>query len=137
VLFVPALALALGSLAIGLVPGVGRIALAGAQRFEAGGQYAAAVLSGHVAALPALDVPTAPTVEDIVLGLVITAVSVALGLLVVLPRRLPGMPDGVARVGRAGIRALHALHSGHPGDYVTWLVVGAAAVTAVLAFTLA
>ena len=50
VLFGPAVVLLTGSVAIGIVPGVGRLALAGAQRFEATSAYAAAVL--HVTSPP-------------------------------------------------------------------------------------
>jgi hypothetical protein len=79
---------------------------------------------------------TAPTLEDVLLGLAFTAVTVALALLVLAPRRLPGTPDAIVSAWRSGERRLRELHSGHPGDYVTWLVVGAAGLTAVLAVAL-
>ena len=70
------------------------------------------------------------------LGLAFTVVTVLLALLVVVPRRLAGAPDALVSAWRTGARRLHELHNGHPGDYVTWLVAGAAALTAVLALTL-
>ena len=79
---------------------------------------------------------TTPTLEDVLLGLVFTAVTASLALLVLAPRRLPGAPDAIVSAWRSGARHLHELHSGHPGDYVTWLVAGAAALTAALAVTL-
>ena len=70
------------------------------------------------------------------LGLAFTLVTVLLALLVVVPRRLAGAPDTLVSAWRTTARRLHELHNGHPGDYVTWLVAGAAALTAVLALAL-
>ena len=136
ILFGPALVLMLGGLAIGVLPGVGRIAVAGAARFVASAAYASAVLSGRATTVAAPRIETAPTLEDVLLGLAFTIVTVLLALLVVLPERLAGAPDTFVSAWRTGARHLHELHNGHPGDYVTWLVAGAAALTAVLAVTL-
>ena len=129
VLFLPAVILLLGSLVIGVVPGVGRLALAGAQRFEATSAYSAAVLAGHGSALPTLSGSTTPTLQDVLSGVGFTIVTVLVGLLVVLPGGLPAALSGplapVLAGGAAVGRRLHALHSGHPGDYITWLTVGA------------
>jgi multicomponent Na+:H+ antiporter subunit D len=125
VLFGPAVVLLAGSLAIGIVPGVGRLALAGAQRFEATSAYAAAVLHGHALALPAVSVQTTPTLQDVLSGVGFTGLTLLFGLLVLLPRRLPGPMAGVVSLARVLARGLHALHSGHPGDYIAWLTVGA------------
>ena len=122
--------------AIGVLPGVGRIAIAGAQRFIASSAYASAVLHSHATTVATPQIQTAPTFEDVLLGLAFTAVTVALALLVVVPRRLRWAPDPFVSAWRSAARRLHELHSGHPGDYVTWLVVGAAALTAALALTL-
>jgi hypothetical protein len=54
----------------------------------------------------------------------------------VVPRRLAWAPDAFVSAWRTAARRLHELHNGHPGDYVTWLVAGTAALTAVLAVTL-
>jgi multicomponent Na+:H+ antiporter subunit D len=123
VLFVPALLLLIGSVAIGVVPDVGRLAVAGAGRFLDTAGYAATVLgrgSAHVA-VPAA--PPSPSLQDVLSGLAFTVVTIALGLLLVLPRRLVG-PPCLVRVGRSLVARLHALHSGHVGDYVTWVAVG-------------
>jgi multicomponent Na+:H+ antiporter subunit D len=136
ILFGPALALMLGGLALGVLPGVGRIAVAGAARFEASAAYASAVLSGRATTVVAPRIHTAPTLEDVLLGLAFTVVTVSLALLVVVPRRLAGAPDAFVSAWRTGARRMHELHNGHPGDYVTWLVAGAAALTGVLAVTL-
>ena len=136
ILFVPALALMLGGLAIGVLPGVGRIAIAGAARFTAGPAYAAAVLGGQATSVSVPPIHTGPTVEDVALGLVFTAVTAAIALLVIAPRHLTWAPNAIVSAWRASARRLHALHSGHPGDYVTWLVAGSAALTAALVLTL-
>jgi multicomponent Na+:H+ antiporter subunit D len=136
ILFGPALALMLGGLAIGLLPGVGRIAVAGAARFEASSAYASAVLTGRATTVAVPRIETAPTLEDVLLGLAFAIVTVLLALLVVVPRRLGWAPGMFVAAWRTGTRRLHELHDGHPGDYVTWLVAGAAVLTAVIALTL-
>jgi multicomponent Na+:H+ antiporter subunit D len=129
VLFLPALTLILASIAVGVLPGVGRLALDGAQRFEGTSAYVSAVLDGHVARLTALPAPPSPSLQDVLSGVGFTVVALLVGLLVVLPRRLPGSPP----LAQAAARGLHRLHSGHVGDYVTWLVVGAAIFTGLFA----
>jgi multicomponent Na+:H+ antiporter subunit D len=136
ILFGPALALMLASLAIGVLPGVGRLAVAGAARFEATAAYGSAVLRGRVLPVAMPRIHTAPTLEDVLLGLAFTVVTASLALLVLVPQRLPWAPAALVSASHAGARRLHELHSGHPGDYVTWLVAGAAALTAALAVTL-
>jgi multicomponent Na+:H+ antiporter subunit D len=129
ILFVPALALLLGSLAIGVLPGVQRLALAGAQRFEDTSAYVMAALGGHVPAVAPFSVSASPTLQDIVSGVGFSIVALLVGLVIVLPRRL-----GVASASaRAVARVLHGLHSGHVGDYVTWLTVGTVVFTGVFA----
>ena len=131
---VPALALGLGGLGIGLVPGV-RSALEGAAApfFDRAG-YAAAVLHDQaqpIAAGPALH---APGLGDVLIGLLTVAGACALTYLSLAPRR-----PGLHRIGLATGRAiawLRPLHSGYVGDYVTWLVAGAALLGGVFAVTL-
>ncbi len=137
VLFVPAVGLLAASIAIGVLPGVRRLALLGAQRFEATSAYVSSVLTGRVPVVAGLPVPASPSLQDVLSGVGFAIVALALGLLVILPRRLPASPAGLDVVGTAVARRLHRLHSGHVGDYVTWLAVGAAILTGacVLAFT--
>ena len=135
VLFVPALALLTASIAIGVVPGVRRLALAGAQRFEGTSAYVSAVLRGHVPTMAALPAPGSPSLQTVLSGVGFTIVALALGLLVVLPRRLPA-PPGLARAVAVGTaRGLRRIHSGHVGDYVTWLAVGAVIFTGAFALS--
>lgn len=136
VLFFPALMLLAGSVAIGILPGVGRLALAGAQRFEATSAYAASVLQGHTPRLTALPAHTTPTLQDVLSGVGFSVLTLLLGLLVVLPRRLPGRFAPLLGLGRSLAHGLHVLHSGHPGDYIAWLTVGAVIFTAAFALSL-
>jgi multicomponent Na+:H+ antiporter subunit D len=135
-LFAPAVVLALCSLAVGIAPGVSRLALDGAQRFVATPAYLAAGLGARPAALAAAGVIPSPSVADIAYGVLFTAVAVLIGLGVLVPRRLPDPLSAVTAVARQAARRLHALHSGHPGDYITWLTLGAAVFTGVFAVTL-
>ena len=110
--------LALG-LAWGLAPGVLDAATHVAARFTDNGAYAASVLRGAVAAGPA-PAGAPPTTAAWLYGLASGALAVALAFV----RTVPEGP-------------LRALHSGRIGDYVAWTAVGAAAVAAAFALTLA
>jgi multicomponent Na+:H+ antiporter subunit D len=93
------------------------------------------VLHGHVLPLPPISAHTTPTLQDVLSGVAFTALTLLVGLLVLLPRRLPGPLSGVVRLWRALAHGLHALHSGHPGDYIAWLTVGAVIFTGVFALS--
>ena len=122
VLFLPALTLLSASVAIGVLPGVGRLALAGARRFEDTSAYVTAVLGGRLPAIAGHPATAAsPSLQDILSGVGFSIVAVLFALIIVLPRRLGSMSDSA----RAVARVLHDLHSGHVGDYVAWLTVGA------------
>ena len=131
VLFLPALALLIASLAVGVLPEVGRLALRGAQRFEATSAYVSSVLGHAVPGLAASAPPASPSVQDILSGVGFTVVALVLGLVVVLPRRVPGLTVPA----RAVAGRLHRLHSGHVGDYVTWVAVGAVIFAGAFALT--
>jgi multicomponent Na+:H+ antiporter subunit D len=120
-LYLPALVLLGASIAIGVLPDVQRLALAGAQRFMDSSAYVAQVLGGPVPVAHASSAITSPSLQDILSGVGFTVVASLLGLIVVLPRRLGALSTPVRDV--AGV--LHRLHSGHVGDYVAWLTVGA------------
>jgi multicomponent Na+:H+ antiporter subunit D len=135
VLFLPALALVFGGIAVGLVPGVGRFALAGAARFIDTPTYTAAVLGGHTATVHGPH-PSGASVEATLVGLGLTALTAVIGLAVITPRRLPFGPSAVHALWHRAARRLHELHSGHPGDDVAWLVAGAAVVCGALVLAL-
>src|SRR3954451_23519815 len=127
VMIVTAAVLVGAGLVVGLVPGLVDGALDAAGRLTDRAAYAAAVLHGASASLPA-----APSVELGALAVVLSVVSmtaaVALAASVLSRRRTGQAVPGVVR--EPAVRAywmLRRLHSGQAGDYVAWLSVGAAA----------
>ncbi|WP_269859549.1 complex I subunit 5 family protein [Streptomyces sp. RPT161] len=113
-LAVPALLLC-GSLALGLLPGIGRQLAQAAGLFTDRAGYVGAVYGyAHASAKP----PAADwTAEGIALGLASAALAVVFAA-----AALWGAPRDAQSV----VRPLRRLHSGHMGDYVSWLVVGIA-----------
>jgi multicomponent Na+:H+ antiporter subunit D len=129
----PALALAAGGLGLSLVPGL-RAAFEGSgPAFVDRAGYAAAVLHGE-AVRQGGTVHLAPGAAEVVVGLVTAACACGLAYLSLAPPTPRLHRVGVA-TGRA-IGWLRPLHSGYVGDYVTWLVVGAAVLGGVFAVTL-
>ncbi|WP_065966316.1 complex I subunit 5 family protein [Streptomyces sparsogenes] len=122
-LAVPAALLA-GALSVGVLPGVAATAERAGRLFTDARGYRAAVLDGRPVAAPAAVAQHWPT-TGILLGLLSTALAAALAAL------------AVWRPARTGATALTApvrrLQSGHIGDYVAWLVVGMALLTALTA----
>src|SRR5207237_10133602 len=91
VLFVPALALLVAALAVGLVPGLPRAALRGAAALQDRGSYAAAVLHGAAGVVPHLPAPSAPGARDYLCAGLSTLGAVALAGGARLHPRLPGL----------------------------------------------
>jgi multicomponent Na+:H+ antiporter subunit D len=130
---VPALALAVGGLGIGLVPGLRATFEHGSQPFVDRAGYAATVLHGQVLREGGA-ASLGPGLSDVLVGLATAAAACSLAYLTLAPAR-----PGVHRLGLATGRAiawLRPLHSGYVGDYVTWLVAGAAVLGGVFAVTL-
>jgi multicomponent Na+:H+ antiporter subunit D len=113
--------LGVGGVLVGTLPAVRRFAVAGAQRLVDGEGYARQLLAGR----PPAGVHPDPAATWTTTGLVLSAVSVLLALLVgawgVWRPRALRIPRG-----HAVMRRLHRIHSGHIGDYVAWLLVGLA-----------
>jgi multicomponent Na+:H+ antiporter subunit D len=130
---IPALALAAGGLGVTFVPGL-RDAFEGAGGpFVDRAGYAATVLHGEVAQAGG-GVSLAPGLSDLLVGVVTAACACGLAYLTLAPPK-----PRLHRVGLATGRAiawLRPLHSGYVGDYVTWLVTGAAVLGGVFALTL-
>lgn len=130
---VTALGLAAGGLVAGLVPGLRDAVAEAAARFVDRAGYTAAVLQGggpgevHAEAVQ-------PGILDVGLGLLTAAGAIGLAYLSLAPPRPRLHRIGVA----AGsvIRRLRLLHTGYVGDYVTWLVAGAAVLGGLFAATL-
>ncbi|HET7568707.1 MAG TPA: complex I subunit 5 family protein [Gaiellaceae bacterium] len=123
-------ALALG-VVVSVVPGIDRRVEHAADRFRDRTEYAGAVLHGTpIAPMPSLPFEVAHSSTETVLyaaGAVLLAFLLALvGLY--RERLAGGVASFPARLLAPPVAALKALHSGVVGDYVTWVVVGTAAV---------
>jgi multicomponent Na+:H+ antiporter subunit D len=129
----PALALAAGGLFIGLVPGLRASLERAAQGFVDRAGYAETVLRGH-APPPETGATPSLTALDVLLGGVTVAAAVGLAWLALAPPRRRLHRIGI--LAGAGLGRLHALHTGYVGDYVTWLVAGAAVLGGLFAATL-
>lgn len=132
VLWLPALVLLLGGLAVGVAPGVEHAAKLAAARFVDRHGYVAAVLGGHRPGNASVSAANGSDLTDYLYGAVTTVGALALGAASLFGHRLHGR---VKRV-HASARWLRALHSGHPGDYVTWVTAGTAIITGAFAITL-
>ncbi len=130
---VPALALAVGGLGIGVVPGLRATFEHASQPFVDRAGYAATVLHGEVVREGGA-ASLAPGMSDVLMGLATAAGACGLAYLSLAPARPRLRRLGLA-TGRA-IEWLRPLHSGYVGDYVTWLVAGAAVLGGVFAVTL-
>jgi multicomponent Na+:H+ antiporter subunit D len=134
-MLVPAAVLALGGLAVGLIPNLGRAVEAAVVRFQDEPAYNAAVMHAvHVAQPVALSPPEAAivTVPSLLTGLGSVAASVALALVALYWRRLPVLRRGLEPSARfAGV--IRGLQSGVVNDYVTWIVFGLACIGGALA----
>src|SRR5919107_1943510 len=110
-LWAPALALLLASLAWGVVPGLLDAVGRAAERFVDGAAYADAVLrDGRPPAVTSpLHGPTA--------GAYAYAAASVLGAVAVAAAALAGARDRAPRAGLRALEGLRALHSGRPGDY--------------------
>ncbi len=136
-LWLPAVALLLAGLAVGLVPGVEHAAQAAAARFVDRQGYIAAVLHGQRPATPSIGSVTGPTVGDYLYAVGSSLGALALGLGALLLHRLPRHPPrSITRRARAAATTIRGLHSGHPGDYVAWVTAGTAILAGAFALAL-
>ena len=136
---VPAAVLALGSLAVGFIPGLGRAVEAAAVRFQDESGYNATVLHGLQIAHPvtiAPPEPTAVTLSSLLTGFGSVALSIALALVALYWRRMPVLRRRLEP--RAGLAAgvMRGLQSGVINDYVTWIVFGLACIGGALALAI-
>jgi multicomponent Na+:H+ antiporter subunit D len=124
------------ALALGLIPGLSGHAVAAAERFIDRPDYAGQVLR-DTAGPHSMAPDTTPDLSSWLYAALELALAVA-GAAVLLwggrVRRGP-LPAVAALVARP-LGAVRALHSGHPGDYVAFVVAGAALLSGVCALTL-
>jgi multicomponent Na+:H+ antiporter subunit D len=133
----PQVALLVFGLGIALVPGLADHVQGAAAQLQDRSAYAAAVLHGRPIAAAAPVHAASLSVLDWIYGTLSLTGALALAAMAL---RRGRVRDAVpARLGHSGDRALHvlrSLHSGHVGDYVTWLVVGTAALGGLFAVSL-
>ena len=136
-LWLPAVALLLAGLAVGIVPGVEHAAQAAAARFVNRQEYIAAVLHSPPPAAASIGSVTGPTVGDYLYAAGSSLGALVLGLGALLLHRLPQHPPGfITRRARAAAAGIRGLHSGHPSDYVAWVTAGTAILTGAFALAL-
>ncbi|HEV7208100.1 MAG TPA: complex I subunit 5 family protein [Mycobacteriales bacterium] len=133
-MLVPIVGLLLGALAVGVLPGAHTAAEYAAGYFLDSGGYTAQALgsAGHV--LHQTPLPNW-TGLGVGLGLLSAALALAIAAVALYPPKLR-VGERTTRVARAPIIALHRIHSGHVGDYVAWMFVGIAALSALVALPL-
>jgi multicomponent Na+:H+ antiporter subunit D len=137
-MLVPAAVLVLAAIGIVLAPHLGPAVEAGALRFQDQTAYDATVLSGAHVAHPAGIFPpeaAAVSVADVVTGVGSTVGALALAFLALYWRRLPVLRRGF-EPGTGLVRPLQRFQSGVVNDYVTWIVVGIAALGGALALSI-
>jgi hypothetical protein len=134
----PAAVLALGGLAVGLIPNLGSAVEAAVVRFQDEPAYNAIVLRGVHIAHPVALSPAGPavvTLSSLLTGLGSVAASIALALVALHWRRLPVLRRRLEpSAGLAGV--IRGLQSGVVNDYVTWIVFGLACIGGALALAI-
>jgi multicomponent Na+:H+ antiporter subunit D len=126
-MFVPAVLLVLGALAVGLVPGLVEAFEGAAEQFANGSSYAATVMHGGNA--PPIE--AGPAYSASASAYIYSAITfmgaVAVAAVMLFGYRTPRAASRrLTEVARRAVAPLHAVHSGHIGDYVAWLVAGVA-----------
>jgi len=135
-MYLPALAMILGALAVGTIPGIAESVQGAAARFADGHGYAAAVLNGTTPAQPGT--PPYSTAGHAYAYAAVTGLgAVAMAALALFGNRGRGSAGArLADLGERALAPLRAVHSGRVGDYVAWLVSGVAALGGALALAL-
>lgn len=136
-IMVPIVVLLAGALAIGVVPQIATDVADGAARFVSGSGYIRqALFGGSPGPLPAVR-HVGWTLGGVALDLASALAGCGLALGAIYAPRMPLGARLMDRVGlRPGLQALRRLHSGHIGDYAAWLVVGIAAMAALVGLPL-
>ena len=129
----PAVALLVAGLGVGFVPGVADHAVQHAERFVDRSAVAGETLHGAPATpLPRVHEPIKAASSTYGAGSALLAIALAwVGLY---RRRFPrALRQAADSAAGPALRRLKLLHDGVVGEYVTWLTVGAAAITGLLA----
>jgi multicomponent Na+:H+ antiporter subunit D len=131
----PVVGLLVGSLLVGIT-GFGHWAGRAASQFIDRTGYVDAALTGVRGTSPPSVAGVHWTITGTSLGVVSALLAVALAAAGLYGDRVPSAVRVVASPGRAALGLLHRLHSGHVGDYIAWLLVGVAAMAAVVGLPL-
>ncbi len=124
VLYLPAACMLLLAIALTFVPQVREIADSSARLFTDQAAYQSMVIDGATVELTA-DYAPAPGHAGRMRGAIAAGLAMLLALATVF--RLRNRFGRVLEYFERGIPVLRAWQSGHPGDYVTWITVGSAA----------
>ena len=127
VMWVPALALALGALVIGLLPGAVETAQSVAARFVDGAAYGQAVIHGTTPAAPPAPTEFTASWTAYLYSALTAILALAIVAVALFGDRMRRPAPALATILARGLAPVRALHSGHVGDYVTFLVLGVAA----------
>ena len=140
VMLVPAAALVVAALGLSLVPGLEQGLEQQAARFQDRAAYAQTVFAQQPSAVHAPPLGSALptfTASSVAYGVASAAGAVLVALLgLYRPRLARRLPSGPLRAVSVSIGPLRAAHSGLVTDYVTWVVVGTAALGGIFAVTL-
>jgi multicomponent Na+:H+ antiporter subunit D len=137
-MIIPAAALVVAAIVIGVLPHLGSAVQAQAVRFQDQAAYNATVLRGAPPAHPAAAFPieaTSLSGADLAGGLGTAAGAMLLAAAALYWRRLPWLRR-MSGAGAILVRPVQAFQSGMINDYVTWIVIGLAALGGAMALAL-
>jgi multicomponent Na+:H+ antiporter subunit D len=137
-MIVPAVVLVAGAVAVGLLPHLGSVVQDAAVRFQDQPAYNATVLFGRATAHPVALHPaesTAITVTDVLSGAGSALGALILAGLALYRRRIPLLRRG-PEPDLLLADPIRRFQSGVVNDYVTWIVIGTAAIGGILAVTI-
>jgi multicomponent Na+:H+ antiporter subunit D len=130
-MLVPIGMLLLGALAVGAVPAVAAgVGHAAAVFVDRSGYLAVAMATGAPA--PVVAPETGWTASGVGLDLLSVGLAVLVALAAVYRSALPGPVRAAGHALHPVVTGLRRAHSGHVGDYVSWLLVGVAALGALI-----
>jgi multicomponent Na+:H+ antiporter subunit D len=129
----PVVALLLGGLALGLIPGLAAHAQNAAHELLDPGGYAAAALDGQPTITSSVAAVTSRSRSGVLLGVLSALLALLVAALGGYSDRLPRPVRRIASALALPLRALRTTHSGQLGDYVIWLLLGVTLLTIGLA----
>ncbi|HET9110824.1 MAG TPA: proton-conducting transporter membrane subunit [Ktedonobacterales bacterium] len=127
VMLLPAVVLLIAGCVVGLIPSLAQAATLAAARFVDQRGYIMAVLGVAAGARGAASQPPTVDIYAIVSAFVSVGGALVYALVALFWRRAPALlRRGYEWLTRPTLDWLQTLQSGHPGDYVVWLLTGAA-----------